>query len=179
MERKTKFSISFKETLVREYLHGVSSSEELSCKYGISSRYLRRLAKRYSDTGCLGTDGNNNLYGKDFKLGCVLSVLRKKLSLSEATSRFGIPNDSTLVKWINLYDEFGEQGLETTKPGRPKLMAVEKKKKEEVSSDPKVAAMQQELEYLRAENAYLKKLSALIQQKELKASKSGRKPSKN
>jgi len=29
MERKTKFSISFKETVVREYLHGITSSEEL------------------------------------------------------------------------------------------------------------------------------------------------------
>jgi transposase len=178
MNRKTKFSISFKETLAKELLSGTSGSKALSLKHGISARYLRRLAKKYEDHGSLTHQDHNTFYEKDFKIACVLSVIKKRLSLSEAATIFGIPNDSTLVRWMKLYGEFGEQGLESTKVGRPKNMSVSKKKKTEPSAT-EASALQEELEYLRAENAYLKKLSALIQEEKPKASRPKLKQSKN
>ena len=48
-------------------------------------------------------------------------------------------------------------------------MAKKLKKKEITSNDPaaqKLVEMQNELEYLRAENAFLKKFNALVQQEE-------------
>lgn len=174
MNRKTKFSLDFKESLVKELLQGRIGSTELSVKHGISARYLRRLAKRYEDHGSLNHQDSNNSYEKSFKLACVLSVIKKRLSLSEAATQFGIPSDSTLLHWMKLYGEFGEEGLETTKVGRPKNMSIPKKKKKKESPISEGSALQEELEYLRAENAYLKKLSALIQQEKSKAS--GSKP---
>lgn len=179
MNRKTKFSVSFKEALVKELLQGRIGSTALSAKHGISARYLRRLAKRYEDHGSLSHQGSNNSYEKAFKIACVLSVIKKRLSLSEATTHFGIRSDITLVHWMKLYGEFGEEGLETTKMGRQKSMSVPKKKKKKESSTSESSALQEELEYLRAENAYLKKLSALIQQEESKASGPKPKRSKN
>lgn len=179
MNRKTKFSISFKEALVKELLQGTVGSTALAAKHGISARYLRRLVKRYEDHGSLSHQHSNNLYEKTFKIACVLSVIKKRLSLSEAASSFGIPTDSTIVHWMKLYAEFGEEGLETTKVGRKENMSVPKNKKKKESSAPEVSALQEELEYLRAENAYLKKLSALIQQEESKGSGSKPKRSKN
>jgi len=58
-------------------------------------------------------------------------------------------------------------------------MSVPKKIKKERSTDPKIAALEDELEYLRAENAYLKKLSALIREEELKVYRSRSEPLKN
>lgn len=176
--RKSKFTIQFKEDLVKEYLQGKSSSIELSVKYGISDRYLRRLATEYDAQGGFIKPISNKVYEPSFKLTCVLSVLKDKLSLTEASLKFGIPTDSTLFTWIRRYEQFGEAGL-ATKRGRPPVMPVPKKKKKERSSDPKIAALEDELEYLRAENAYLKKLRALIQEEELKKSKSKSKPSRN
>jgi transposase len=178
MNRKTKFSVSFKEALVKELLQGRIGSTELSAKHGISARYLRRLAKRYEDHGSLSHQHSNNLYEKTFKIACVLSVIKKRLSLSEAATCFGIPSDSTIVHWMKLYGEFGEEGLETTKVGRQKSMSVPKNKKKKETA-PEASALQEELEYLRAENAYLKKLSALIQQEESKAREPKPKRSKN
>ena len=180
MDRKTKFSIKFKEDVVKEHLQGRLSLREISIKYGISSQYLYRLVLKYESQGGFILQSGNNIYDKSFKLACVLSVFQDKLSLSEAALKFGIPSDSTIVKWIKLYRELGEDGLSATARGRPKVMSVpKKKKKKERSSDPKTAAMEEELEYLRAENAYLKKLNALVQQEELKASRLKSKPSKN
>ena len=178
-KRKSKFSIQFKEDVVREYRQGPYSSIELSSKYGISERYLRRLIARYETDGRLDQQSLRNTYEPSFKLVCVLSVLKDNLSLGEASLKFGVPSDSTILTWIRRYKEFGKAGLDPKPTGRPRTMAVPKKKKKERSSDPKIAAMEDELEYLRAENAYLKKLSALIQEEELKKSKSKSKPSKN
>ncbi len=179
MDRKTKFSIKFKEDLVKEYLQSTFSSSQLSDKYGISPRYLRRLVIKYEAPGGLTQQSVNNIYDQAFKLGCVMSVLNDKLSLSAAALKFGIPSDSTLFTWIKLYEELGEDGLAAKPRGRPKVMTVPKKKKREYSSDPKIAALEEELEYLRAENAYLKKLNALIQQEKLQPGQSKSKSSKN
>lgn len=107
MTRKSKFSLEFKEELVKEYLQGLSDSEELSAKHGISARYLRRLVLRYQDQGCLIDRDKNIVYDESLKLTCVLWVLKDGLSLSEAAGKAGIPSDSTLVKWIALYRESG------------------------------------------------------------------------
>jgi transposase-like protein len=178
-ERKSKFSIQFKEELVKEYRRGTQSAKELSEKYGISVRYLENLVQRYTAQGCLFEQPSINIYEPSFKMRCVRSVLEDKLSLREASFKFGVPTDSTILKWIRRYEQFGEAGLDLKPIGRPRTMVVPKKNKKERSSDPKIAAMEEELEYLRAENAYLKKLSALIQEEELKKSKSKSKPSKN
>lgn len=178
--RKRRFSIQFKEELVKDYLQGTHSAKQLSEKHGVCERYLRTLARRYQADGRLHQQSTYNIYDPSFKMRCIRSVLEDKLSLREAAIKFGVPSNSTINTWIRRYEQFGEAGLDLKPIGRPRTMPVPKKKtKKERSSDPKIAAMEDELEYLRAENAYLKKLSALIQEEELKKSKSKSKPSKN
>jgi transposase len=89
-------------------------------------------------------------------------------------------------RWLKVYQRLGAAGLLKETRGRKKsLMNKKTKKKIEGTStaDPaaeKVATLQQEVEYLRAENAFLKKLGALIQQeKATKAQNRRQKPSKN
>ncbi|HEY0899938.1 MAG TPA: IS3 family transposase [Sphingobacteriaceae bacterium] len=161
MNRKSKFSIQFKEDLVKEYLQGSYGLKDFAAKHGISNQYLSRLILRYEALGGLHTQSKNNVYDASFKLTCVLSVLKDNLSLSEAASKFGVPSDSTLFNWIRRYEQFGEAGLAPKPRGRPTTMSVPKRKKKERSFDPKIAAMEDELEYLRAENAYPKKVKCL------------------
>lgn len=180
MKRKVKFSIEFKEDLVKEYLQGRCSLVHLCSKYDISLSYFKRLVLMYEKQGSLSQQDKNNSYEKSFKLECVLSVQKRGLSLSQAARIFGVPSDGTISKWIGLYNEFGEEGFSKKPRGRRKAMSDSKKKKTKVSSsDPKLSALEEELEYLRAENAYLKKLNALIQEEELKAIQSKSKSSKN
>ena len=78
------------------------------------------MAARFEDHGSLSHQHNNNFYEKTFKIACVRSVIKKRLYLSEAATCFGIFSDSTIVQWMKLYCEFGEEGPERTKVGRKK-----------------------------------------------------------
>ena len=101
----------FKESLVKELLEDRIGSKVLSAKHSISAPYLRRLAKHYEDQGSLSHKEGNNFYDKTFKIACVLSVIKKKLSLTEVATCFGTSTDGTIIHWMKLYGEFGEDGL--------------------------------------------------------------------
>ncbi|CFQ58385.1 insertion element IS1661 DNA-binding protein [Yersinia aleksiciae] len=101
-------------------------------------------------------------------------VIRDALSVREATARFNISNESVVLHWINVYKEAGLTGLLNIKRGRGRQMTKENgthpqtdKELEKLSPEE----LRAELRYLRAENAYLKKLKALVQSGE-----DGRKP---
>jgi len=74
-----------------------------------------------------------------------------------------------LSKWYKIYQEFGIDGLKLDRRGRHYKMA----KKSKTSNETKTKEeLEKELEYLRAENEYLKKLNALVQKRK------GRQPKK-
>lgn len=65
-----------------------------------------------------------------------------------------------LSNWYKVYQRSGVDGLKLDKQGRPPKM----KKKQKLPDQPKIQKnLEQELEELRAENEYPKKLSALVQ----------------
>ena len=76
--------------------------------------------------------------------------------------------ESLLIKWHKIYRQEGIDGLKSLKRGRS---AMKKKTQTEKSLDQmtdkeKIKYYQEQLEYLEAENAYLKKLRALVQRKQ-------------
>lgn len=60
------------------------------------------------------------------------------------------------------------EGLQSLKRGRPKMNKKPKIEKsfDEMTDKEKIKYYQKQLEYLEAENAYLKKLRALVQKKQ-------------
>ncbi|MBO9660925.1 MAG: hypothetical protein J7527_19030, partial [Chitinophagaceae bacterium] len=77
-----------------------------------------------------------------------------------------------VYRWRQTFERFGPLGLLQETRGRKKTLMPKKKpaKKDTSTSDTsaaKLASLQKEVEYLRAENAFLKKLDALIQQEEV------------
>jgi transposase len=79
----------------------------------------------------------------------------------------GIPNQGTLYAWEKLYLEKGESALLDTAKGRPANMSKKqnspKKKDEQLTREQELEA---ENARLRMENAYLKKLKALVAERE-------------
>lgn len=88
-----------------------------------------------------------------------------RLSVREACAKFTIPVFSTVCQWERLYDEGGLEAL-TDSRRRKKMMPVD-------SESNAIPPLQmplnpdehEELEQLRAEVAYLKKLQALLREK--------------
>jgi transposase len=98
------------------------------------------------------------------------------LALGQTAALFNIRNPGSLINWECEYRRAGLDGLAARPRGRPKSMSVapsqpELKPDEEKSRED----LQAELDYLRMENAYLKKLQALVQARPKPASPKKRK----
>lgn len=93
----------------------------------------------------------------EFKLAVIQDMRENKLGYRETGRKYEI-SDATILKWERIFLEEGPEGLLTERrglasQGRPKLS---KENEEDLIA---------EVQRLRMENAYLKKLNALVQKK--------------
>lgn len=95
----------------------------------------------------------NKRYTPEFKIKVVETMHREKLSYRETARQFDISN-SRVTAWERIYIEEGADGLYAERRGRKSTGRPPKIKKEE--------DLLAEVQRLRAENAYLKKLNALV-----------------
>ncbi|MEB6678155.1 helix-turn-helix domain-containing protein, partial [Acinetobacter haemolyticus] len=61
-------------------------------------------------------------YSQEFKFQVVQSLLNEGLSAKEASQRFHIREKGTILQWLNLYHEYGIDGLKAKPKGRAKQM---------------------------------------------------------
>ena len=99
-------------------------------------------------------------YTPEFKVMVIETMRKEKLSHKEAARRFKINAHSAVAKWERIYLEEGKEGLYIERRGR-KATGRPPKLKKEVEED-----LIAEVQRLRAENAYLKKLNALVAERE-------------
>ena len=105
----------------------------------------------------------NKRYSGEFKQLVVEDILNNKLALHEARRKYfpHITKESGcnfIKKWIQLYQEQGAQRLMEDRRGKDSGGRPKKVFMSEMTP-------QQELEYLRAENEYLKNCIALVEEK--------------
>ncbi len=99
----------------------------------------------------------NKRYTGEFKQKVVETMMQEKLSYKEAARQFGVSYDTVVAKWERIYLEEGPEGLYIERRGRSSKGCPPKKLKPEVEED-----LLAEVQRLRAENDYLKKLNALV-----------------
>lgn len=99
----------------------------------------------------------NKRYTGEFKQKVVETMMQEKLSYKEAARQFGVSYDTIVAKWERIYLEEGPEGLYIERRGRSSKGRPPKKLKPEVEED-----LLAEVQRLRAENDYLKKLNALV-----------------
>ena len=108
------------------------------------------------------------------KLEIVREVDQKQLSLSEVALKHLIPRYS-LERWMKAYHQFGESGL--ARKGTSNGM---KKKRQRTEAEmDELEMLRKRNEYLEAENALLKKVKALVEEREARLREIGQKPSKD
>jgi transposase len=177
----SKYTQEFKLEVVRNYLSGAQGQRTLAHRYEIDHSDVRKWVKRYTLHGDAGLVSRYSAYSLNFKLDVLNYMQSKHMSSHEVSAHFNIPSVSTVLKWQKLYTEGGVQALDSRPRGRPKVrpaMAKPFVPSDKPASELTPKQMQRELEYLRAENAYLKKLRALVQEK-TQAHAQERKPSQN
>ena len=90
-------------------------------------------------------------YDKQFKMGAVKLAGEESSSVTEIAKELGI-STSSLRRWINEYDEYGESAF----PGHGNAL---------FNSTYEIKKLQRENAALREENDLLKKLQAFLKQK--------------
>lgn len=100
----------------------------------------------------------NKRYTPEFKIKVVETMHQEKLSHLETERMFELPHNSA-ANWERIYLEEGKEGLYIERRGR-KSTGRPAKIKKEVEED-----LIAEVQRLRAENAYLKKLNALVSER--------------
>ena len=108
-----------------------------------------------------------------FRLDIIKLVIEQDVGIREVAKLHHIPH-SVVIHWLKAFRERGLDGVKSPykKPQPPKIVKQKMKKKEIEVPEPTDLSpqafkkLQRELAYLRAENAYLKKLEALDRQKQ-------------
>ena len=178
MSRKIKYDVDFKLKVVQQILKGKESTDSISFKYTIWDSSVKHWVHLYRLHGIDGLMPNSRHYSPEFKLEVVQAVKSKSLSLNKACYQFRISSISILKRWLILFDSYGPESLMIERRGRgkPKIRTPAMPRKP-TSPLTREEQLLEELADLRAENAYLKKLQALIQSESAKEEK--RKSSKN
>jgi transposase len=185
MDKRIKYSYKQKLSAVLSITGGRESCLSAARKIGSKENTVQRWLRLYKQHGPEGLTIRNGSYAGQFKLRVVRYMLENHLSLIQTATYFAIPQDSAVGRWLKTYQCLGSAGLLKDTRGRKKTQMTKKtNKKKEVSTtelaSEQLTALQKEVEYLRAENAFLKKLDALIQQeKASKAQGKRQKPSRN
>jgi transposase-like protein len=103
----------------------------------------------------------NKRYTGEFKQKVIETMRNEKLSYCETARQFNISDDKRIASWERIYLEEGPEGLYVERRGRGRgggrPPTLGKKVEEDLIA---------EVQRLRAENDYLKKLNALVLEEE-------------
>jgi transposase len=151
--------------VVEKYMSCRDAAREL----GAGKSLVHRWVQQYEYHGAEGLVPKRGIYTGEFKVHVVEYMHKNHLSASRAAAFFGIPADITVGKWERIYDEEGPQALYKERCGQKKDMPSDNLKKEKMSKEKLNTETKEdliaEIERLRMENAYLKKLNALVQER--------------
>jgi transposase len=162
----TKYDEQFKLAVVQEYLSGYTGHKRVAQLRGIPRTRLLMWVKLYQAHGADGLKKKFSHYSAEFKLTVIERIRTDALSFGQAAALFNIRDASCIGRWERCYDEGGLEALAPRKRGRPKKMPELPDTNLESLPDAAGRTHEElvaEVNQLRMEVAYLKKLKALVQ----------------
>jgi transposase len=166
----SRHSESLKRSVVKRYLSGTESYASTGIIHGVDAATVRKWVAAYQAHGDWGLCRKRSRYDAAFKLSVLQRMWNERLSYRQTAALFNIRNAGCLAGWERLYHAGGIEALAPRPEGRPRSMpkppapepppAQPAARNDEAKSREELLA---ELNSLRMENAYLKKLEALTQ----------------
>ncbi|MFL9582287.1 IS3 family transposase [Stenotrophomonas sp. AB1(2024)] len=154
-----RYDRRFKLKVAREGAASTLPASALAGRYGLDRTMVHRWIETYRQHGqesFVGLRGRR--YSPKFKVSVLKRMERDGLSVRQAMVKFGIGSATAIKRWRAQYDLGGMSALAPVRdqPRMKKKPAVPKRPEDMTPKE-----LLKELEYLRAENAFLKKLRCL------------------
>ena len=150
-----RYTIEFKKKVI-EHFKKYGAAETIRV-YNVSKRSVYYWTSKYESGGLMRKE--KETYSPEKKLE-IIEYYRENGAF-ETEKKYNM-SASSFYKWERILEEYGVEALENDRRGRPKGL------KKDISKNEDLMA---ELQRLRLENMYLKKLKALVEKREEQESK--------
>lgn len=148
------------------------STKELSIEFNINISNVKYLFSLINKNGKnIIRNDKNRYYSKEFKEIAINRVLIGKESINSVAIDIGLSSCGILHNWIKKFKENCYNVIESKRGRKSKTMTRIKKSKKILTKEDKIKELEKEILYLKAQNEYLKKLNALVQEEELAKNK--------
>ena len=162
-EEKLKMVLEYKKSGFTPIVDGCSRKTMYNC--------ILRWEKVYDLYGESGLEHRSRHWTYEDKINAVQRVLDGE-SYCEVAHSLGMSTKTQVMIWHRKYLELGWDGLKLDGRGRKRKMGNKPiKPSKSKSQAEEIVELRKRLEYLEAENAYLKKLAALVQQRKAQEQK--------
>ncbi|SOC34994.1 transposase-like protein [Ureibacillus acetophenoni] len=161
-----KFTTEDKLQAVNRYLNGTESSVEIAKSIGTDNKAILKWVKQFEYNGVDAFDKQYTNYTQQYKLDVLNYMIEHGTSLNETAAIFKIAAPSTLSTWRKQFETQGLDALQSKNKGRPSMKKESMKQTNQSPAEGSVEALEARIKQLEMENAYLKKLNALVQNKE-------------
>ena len=163
-----KYSEQQKLDAVQAYRSGELGLNATAALHNVDVASLRKWVAAFEALGVAGIQRKRRqTYDLHFKFQVVQKVKSDQLSYRQAGALFNVRRFDSIAEWERAYDKDGVAGLMPHQPKRlPKVAPDSAPEPPSVEGDaalPSREDLLEELIALRTENAYLKKLRALVQ----------------
>lgn len=165
-----KYTEKFKVQLVEQYLTGEAGFTAVARQHGVPRSLLRRWVTFFRHHGAAGLQPKSVKYDGAFKLSVLRHMWENDISFGQVSAMFDIRDQCAVSKWQRSYDALGLAGIGVNPFAHVETMVspIPKVKKPDPSipdSEKSKEDLLAELNWMRMEVAYLKKLDALVQAK--------------
>ena len=157
--------------MVLEYKNSGYTPTVAGCAKHAIRDQINKWAKVYDLYGESGLEHRIRHWTYEDKINAVQRVLGGE-SYHEVAHSLGMSTHTRVMAWHRKYLELGWDGLKLDGRGRKRKMGSKPiKPSKSKSQAEEIVELRKRLEYLEAENAYLKKLAALVQQRKAQEQK--------
>jgi transposase len=167
----SKYTEQTKLSAVQDYCSGKAGLRDVAHRHGVDFSSLRQWVAAYQVHGAAGLKAKKvQYYSTEFRLSVLRRMHEEQLSYRQVAALFDIRRFGIVGDWERRYDEGGLKALfnQPKRAGSPRKMSKPTVPTQLPSPDDESRTRDElitELNQLRMENDYLKKLDALVQKK--------------
>jgi len=164
-----KYSMQFKLDVIQQCLRGEAGAKTTARQYGIHHSMVEHWLSLYNVHGQAGLEKKFTHYPVERRLQVLEHMWANKLSYRKTAAVFNIRGGKCISLWERCYHSGGIDALKPRQRGKPKNMPTPQSPQPVTHVDDETRSREEllaEVNFLRMENAYLKKLKALVQQQQ-------------